>query len=369
MTITGRWTVAALVSALAAGTGVVAQTAKTPAKANEPRRSAAAAVDGNHSSVDADGTTRITRVIPVPKTVSDEAQKVLRRAVSDVDVPATIEQQRAGTDSWQARAGELSRKLYPVRDVSTDTIAGVPVRIITPLEISSANRDRVLLNVHGGGFKVDSGSLTESIPMANLTGTKVIAVLYRLAPEHPFPAAVDDAVAVYKDLLKTYAPQHIVLYGTSAGAILTGQVAVRLKSLRLPLPAALGIFSGFGDFSRHGDSEAMYGLNGLAGYLANPSTEPALDDYVRGTDPRDPLLSPIYADLKGMPPALFITSERDELLSGTVNLHRAFLKAGADARLVVFDALPHAFWNMPELPESKEADATMAAFFKEQLGK
>ena len=79
-------------------------------------------------------------------------------------------------------------------------------------------------------------------------------MLYRLAPENPFPAAVDDSVAVYKELLKTYKPEHIVIYGTSAGAILTAEVAVKLKQLGLPLPAALGIFSGMGDFARNGDS-------------------------------------------------------------------------------------------------------------------
>ena len=119
----------------------------------------------------------------------------------------------------------------------------------------SANQDKVLLNLHGGGFNSDSGSYTESIPIAGYSKIKVVAVLYRLAPEHPFPAAVDDSVAVYKELLKTYQPSHIVIYGTSAGAILTAEVAARLKQLGLPLPAALGIFSGLGDFARHGDSD------------------------------------------------------------------------------------------------------------------
>ena len=114
------------------------------------------------------------------------------------------------------------------------------------------NKDKVLLNLHGGGFNSDSGSYTESIPIASYTGIKVVAVLYRLAPEYPFPAAVDDSIAVYKELLKTYKPEHIVIYGTSAGAILTGEVAVKIKHLGLPMPAALGIFSGMGDFARAG---------------------------------------------------------------------------------------------------------------------
>ena len=130
----------------------------------------------------------------------------------------------------------------------------MPTRVITPTQIPAGKVDRVLINVHGGGFNSDSGSLTETIPVAFMTQTKVVAVLYRLAPEHPFPASVDDTIAVYRELLKTYKPEKIVLYGTSAGAILTAEVAVRLKQLGLPLPKALGIFSGMGDFSQAGDS-------------------------------------------------------------------------------------------------------------------
>jgi acetyl esterase/lipase len=258
--------------------------------------------------------------------------------------------------------------MYPVH-VASDSIAGVPVRVITPLEIPADRRDRVLINLHGGGFNSDSGSLTETVPIANLTQTKVIAVLYRLAPEHPFPAAVDDAVAVYREVLKTYKPAKIAIYGTSAGAILTGEVAVKIKQLGLPLPGALGIFSGLGDFDHVGDSQAMYALAGLSGHLDAPAKPPLDKEYVRETNPRDPVLSPLYADLHGMPPTLFITSGRDMLLSGTTILHRAFLRDGVDAQLVVFEALPHAFWNNPELPESKEADGIMAKFFDKELGR
>jgi epsilon-lactone hydrolase len=319
------------------------------------------------SYIDQNGTAHVTRVVPVPETVSPEAQKSLARQVSDAKVQEPLAERRSKTDAWQARAGRESRSLYPV-NIANDTIAGVPAKIITPLAIPAEKRDRVLINVHGGGFNSDSGSLTETIPIANLTHTKVIAVLYRLAPEHPFPAAVDDTVAVYRQLLKTYKPQKIGLYGTSAGAILTGEVAVKLRQLGLPLPAALGVFSGFGDFSRTGDSQAIYSLNGLSGPLTPPGKTPPLSAYAGSTNLRDPVLSPIFANLKGFPPTLFVTSTRDLLLSGTTILHRAFLRSGVDAQLVVFEALPHAFWNNPNLPESKAADAIMASFFDRHLG-
>jgi acetyl esterase/lipase len=162
----------------------------------------------NTSKIAADGTAYVTRIVPVPATISPEAQKVLARAESDAKVPYTLEQRRTGTDKWQAGVGEASKTLYPV-NIAADTMAGVPVRVITPLAISPEKRGRVLINLHGGGFNSDSGSLSETIPIANLSGIKVIAVLYRLAPEHPFPAGLDDAIAVYKELLKTYKPEHI----------------------------------------------------------------------------------------------------------------------------------------------------------------
>jgi epsilon-lactone hydrolase len=330
---------------------------------NQPQQ----ALQRDSSYIDAIGTAHVVRVIPVPKTVSPEAQELLSRPESDTAIHQDLATSRRNTDVWQAGVGEQLRVLYPVKSISTETIAGVSVRIILPLNIPASEQDRVLIDLHGGGFMSDSGSLSETIPIANLTRTKVVAVLYRLAPEHPFPAAVDDAVAVYKELLKTYQPRNVAMYGTSAGAMLATEVVTRLKQLELPLPAALGVFSGMGDFSRLGDSQAIFALNGLSGHLDPPME--TLRAYIGSNSPTDPVLSPIFSNLHGMPPTLFITSTRDLLLSGTVILHRAFLQAGDDAQLVVFEALPHAFWNNPQLPESREANRMMAAFFNKNLGR
>jgi acetyl esterase/lipase len=306
-------------------------------------------------------------VIPVPQTISPEAQKAISRQEPDQGPQQSLEVRRKMTDAYTARARVEWTKICP-NTIVEDKMAGVPVRLVTPENLPEKNKDKVLLNLHGGGFNSDSGSYTESIPIASYTGIKVIAVLYRLSPEVKFPAGVDDSVAVYKELLKSYKPEHIVIYGTSAGAILTAEVAAKIKQLGLPMPAALGIFSGMGDFARAGDSIAMYGLRGLAGHLDPP--EPGAHDpyYVGATDAKDTILSPIYGDLHGLPPTLFVTSGRDLLLSGTVNLHRAYLNAGVDAHLVVYEALPHAFWYDPRLPEAIEANHIMADFFVKHLG-
>lgn len=320
------------------------------------------------SFIDASGTAHVTRIVPVPQTISPEAQKSLSHTEPDQGPPQPLEQRRKMTDAYTAGARIQWTKICP-NTIVEDKIAGVPVRIVTPEGLPAENNDKVLLNLHGGGFNSDSGSYTESIPLASYTKIKVVAVLYRLSPEVKFPAAVDDSIAVYKELLKTYQPRHIVIYGTSAGAILTAEVAAKIKQLGLPMPAALGIFSGMGDFARAGDSMAMYALRGLSGHLDPP--EPGAHDayYVADTGVKDPILSPIFGDLHGLPPTLFVTSGRDLLLSGTVNLHRAYLLAGVDARLVVYDALTHAFWYNPNLPEAIEANHLMADFFVKQLAR
>jgi epsilon-lactone hydrolase len=362
MCLKPEYAVALLLSASAV---LAAQQSAPPPDQSHPT-TAAEAPSRDSSYIDDQGTAHVTRIVPVPQTISPQAQLILGRREPDQGPPQSLADRRKGTDAYTARARVAWTRLCPNQIVDT-TMAGVPVHVVTPDGMPDANKDKILLNLHGGGFNTDSGSFTESIPIASYTKIKVVAVLYRLAPESPFPAAVDDSVAVYKELLKTYKPAHIAIYGTSAGAILTAEVAAKLKLLGLPQPAALGIFSGMGDFARNGDSQSLYALRGFTGHLDPPQAGPHDPEYAAATDPKDPVLSPIYSDLHGLPPTLFITSGRDLLLSGTVNLHRAFLNAGDDARLIVYDALPHAFWYSTKLPEALEANHAMADFLSKQL--
>jgi len=325
------------------------------------------AQDKNSATFDADGTVHLTRVLPPPATVSPEAQKWLKSLTHGLPVAKTLEEERARTDEWRVKQSAEALRLFPVK-LADAKIGGVRVNLITPMETPEANRNRVLINLHGGGFVVDSGSMIEGIPVANLAKIKVVSVYYRLAPENPFPAAVDDVVAVYKALLRTHKAKSIGIFGTSAGAVLTAAVAVRFRQLGLPLPGALGFFSGLADYSRVGESELMYALFGFPGGLAivDPRhREPS--PYAGKADLKDPVLSPLFADLKGMPPTLLITSTRDVLLSNTAIFHRALLAAGDEAELVVFEALPHAFWLQFDFPETTECLGIMAKYFDRKL--
>ncbi len=355
------------------------------------------------STVTADGTAHITRVVPLPTILSSEARAALAKPGDDkTGLDPDVLRRRAATQKWQDGAGKQSAAVYPVR-ITESKVAGVAVRIVDPLPEAltgpvsgpgsggapfrysaltgapphvgpiardPVHPDRVLIDLHGGGFDSDSGSLTESIPIANLTRTRVVSVLYRLAPEHPYPAAVEDTVAVYRELLKTYKPGKIAIYGTSAGAILTAEVAARLKQTGLPEPGALGIFSGFGDVLHTTDSTALYTLRGFTGPL-QPPAEPfksPIPLYFRDAPPSDPVISPNLGDLHGLPPTLFVSSSRDLLLSATTNMERAWRRDGVPTQMTIFDGLAHAFWNDVSLPESREAYAVMARFFVEQMG-
>ena len=194
--------------------------------------SASTAATRDTSYIDSQGTAYVTRVVPVPPDLSPETRKSLIRTTPDQGPPEPLAARRARMEVSATRQNDTWSKLCP-NTIAESTIAGVPVRIVTPSSLSASNRDKVLINLHGGSFNADSGSFAESIPIAGYTGIKVIAVLYRLAPEHPFPAAVDDAVAVYRELLKTYKP------GARAVTKIPSQNTANGLGIRLRLDAVL----------------------------------------------------------------------------------------------------------------------------------
>lgn len=294
---------------------------------------------------------------PWPDFLSPEAKAGLAADAARPPEPADIAGRRARIDAIQQEIGLPRLARYGV-SMKEDAIAGVPVRIFAPAK--GAAEAPILLNLHGGGFIVDAGSISENAAVAALTGYRVVAVRYRMLPEHAFPAGVDDALAVYRALLADHDPARIGVYGTSAGAILSAELVARLRAEKLPQPAALGFFSGAADLSRVGDS---------AGLFADASGVDALAAlYAGGRPVSDPLVSPQRGDLTGWPATLCLASTRDFLLSGTADFCRAIDAAGASAKLVVFDGLPHAFWAYIDAPESDAAFAVMARFFAERLG-
>lgn len=299
---------------------------------------------------------------PLAETVSPEAREALKSVVN-AGAPPRLPSLVMRTMADQMQNLIVKRRAVEGIDEEKGTMGGVPVRLFSRQGTDRTTAPRMLINFHGGGFELDAGSRAENIPLAaRMPHTVVVGVRYRLAPKHPFPAAVDDALAVYREALSTRSPDSIAIYGTSAGAVLTTQLLARLKFEGLPMPAAAGIFSGAGDLSSVGDCEAF-----LPPIIAGENLAQTVSGYVGTADRKDPLVSPLFGDLSNLPPALLLTSTRDQLLSSTVILHRAMRRAGVAAELEVYDGLPHAFWGWIDCPETDEAFDSMAAFFKRHL--
>ncbi|MEO0319251.1 MAG: hypothetical protein RL404_2928 [Pseudomonadota bacterium] len=308
---------------------------------------------------------------PFAATVSAEAQAAMAPLLSGEGGPemaATLLRNpltRAGvrlavTQQWKPIA-KARAKRFGV-EVGKGRIGGVPVKHVRKQGIDAAADPRLLINFHGGGFLFDGGSLNETIPLAGLTGIPAITVLYRMAPEHPFPAAVDDALAVYREALTERPATAIGVFGTSAGAVLTLQLLARIKAEGLPMPGAAGVFSGAGDLSMIGDCEAF-----LPPIMGTRSAAETLSEYCGDTCRNDPLLSPMSGDLTGLPPTLLMTSTRDQLLSHTILADLALRQAGVSVDLRVYEGMAHAFWGWIDCPESEVALAAQAEFFAKHL--
>lgn len=293
---------------------------------------------------------------PSPPSLSQAARDRLS-ALAQEDPPAqqTIDERRAASERVQQQIGQgrLRRHNVSMREYQ---ISGVPIREFTPQQSVDADAP-ILLNLHGGGFVVDAGSITENASISGLTGFRVIAVRYRLSPENAFPAALEDALAVYRELLKERG--HIVVYGTSAGAILSAQLISRIRDEGLQMPVALGFFSGSGDLSDAGDTVGLEG---------RPTVEAITAMYLGGLAPTDVAASPERGDLTDFPPTLCLTSSRDYLLSATTRFCSKLDAAGVETHIGFYDGLPHAFWAYVDAPESDAAFARMAKFFRDVAG-
>ena len=323
--------------------------------------------------IDKDGTVSLgAHKVPVPKTVSPQAQQFLATSpwgdtpLPEGPIPMWV--MRPFADAHMQAMTEPTRQVYPV-NIEEVEIAGVRCHLVRPLETPPKNQGKALMNLHGGGFVMGSGSLVEAIPIAHLAQVSVVAIDYRLAPEHPYPAAVDDALAVYKAMLAYHKPEQLGIYGASAGGFLTGQTLVRLQREALPTPACAGIFTAGGDLSDLGDAAQIFSLTGFYGDLILPTTHDVSEirAYIGGADPKDPGVSPIFSDLRKFPPTLMMSGTRDALLSSTALMHRALRRVGVDADLHVFEAMPHAHWYNVHLPEARDALQEMAAFFLKHL--
>lgn len=312
--------------------------------------------------------------IPVPNTVSPELQQLIAQPLrAEWNTPPTT------PEGWKALAERLRAGAVPnvkamqerlkVR-VEPGRIAGVKVYTVTPENIAPNNRNRVLIQVHGGCYVLNpaEAALPEAMLISAIGGYRVIAVDYRMPPEAYFPAALDDNMAVYREVLRTTDPRRVGLIGTSAGGALVLEMGLRAKQLGLPMPGAIASGTPMSDSTKTGDTFYTNAMVDNVLVSTEGFCDAAAAFYANGHDLRDPLISPVYGDMSGFPPTILTSGTRDLLLSNTVRVHRKLRNLGIDSFLQVYEGQSHAHYGRDDrIPEVREAFGEISQYFDKHL--
>jgi epsilon-lactone hydrolase len=301
--------------------------------------------------------------------ISPEAERffeITKPQPFDRLTPADAERYRALRQEEQAPMAARLREAL-VDSVDRQTIGGVPTVIVRPKGRLAS--DAIAFYLHGGAYCFGMAFDIASMLMASKLKLPVFSVDYRLAPEHPYPAALDDAGNAYAELTRRFDPSRIVAFGVSAGSGLLLALMLAARDKRLPLPAALAVLTPWTDLTLIGDS---YAIND--GRDARLTRKRMLDKtaaaYAKGADLKSPLLSPVYGDYGGgFPPTLITTGTRDLFLSDCVRLHRNMKRARVPVELTVVEGMWHAFNVAPGVPEAEESRAEIAAFLTDALAR
>jgi len=267
-----------------------------------------------------------------------------------------IQQVRQHTAMMDAR---LSRGVPPVAMEQVD-IAGIPATWFGAPELE---RKGTLLYLHGGAWCLHLPGIYRSLvtALSQQTGMRVLLPDYRLAPEHPFPAGIDDCFAVYRWLAERgCAERPFALAGDSAGGNLSLVTLMRARDALLPLPDCAVLLSPATDLTVSGPSQRY---NAKADPMFSPAAIDLLPDvYCPGQDRRNPLLSPLFGNWNGLPPLLFHAGSTEMLLDDSIRAHDRAVQAGVEAEIEVWVGLPHVFHVFRLIPESRTGVRAVAEF-------
>ncbi len=244
---------------------------------------------------------------------------------------------------------------------------GITVRIIHPKEIDKEFSNAIFVHVHGGAYVFNSSiaGTAEAIILAHLLKIPVFSIDYRMPPDHPFPAAQNDVVVAYQQILKDYPNHSIFMGGTSAGGGLVMSTILKLQDENYKLPVAIFAGTPWTDLTKTGDS--YYINDGIDRLLVTYDgfLEESAKLYADGRELKDPYLSPIYGDLSGFPPTFLLSGTRDLFLSNTVRTHRKLRDSGGKAELVILEGISHGDYLATfNAPESMAAFNDLAKFLK-----
>jgi len=272
-------------------------------------------------------------------------------------------------DEARERMARLTRRPLPLpHGVRHQAVSAQPERGLCPAEwLSVQDPQRTVIYFHGGGYFFCNLETHRPVvaSISRRAQARVLSVDYRLAPEHPCPAAAQDALAWYRATLKDTPAHQIVLAGDSAGGGLVMACLQAARSEGLPMPAGAVLFSPWVDLAGAGESIQT---QAHADVMFTPeSLHHAAQFYLNGRDATDPVASPLYADMKGMPPLLIFASRQEILLSDATRLHDKALLAGGSSQLILMSDMPHVWPMMVLLPEAKVSLRQVAAFMHERV--
>jgi acetyl esterase/lipase len=287
----------------------------------------------------------------------------LRLVIKRRDRPnATLSQMR----QWRVAAERLIPNPPAGTRTTTVDAGGIPaVRVAT----RASQPHRHVLYLHGGGFVTGSSSLYRHLTwrLADATRAHLLSVDYRLAPEHPFPAALQDAIGAYRWLLAQGAdPRHVAVVGDSAGGNLAFALLLKARDENLPLPAAAVGLSPWLDLALESPSLRH---NADADPMLNAPEAPKLVHYYLGDrDPRTPYASPLYGDFAGLPPALIQVGSDEILRDDAVRMAQRLRAAGREVELEIWPRMPHV-WHLfaSVMPEARQAIARIGTFLQSKL--
>jgi acetyl esterase/lipase len=273
----------------------------------------------------------------------------------------------APVERFRAMMERSEPHFRPPKDVAVEPVHmdGIPGEWLIPPDASPRS---VILYLHGGGWTLGWGNVHRRMVahLCRAAASRALVVDYRLAPEHPFPAALEDCLAGYRWLLKHgTAPGDIVIAGDSAGGNLTLATLLSLRDAGEPLPAAAVCIGPMTDLLGSGES---FRTNNDATVTAEFALMMARH-YAGTNDPRSPLVSPYYGDLHGLPPLLIDVGGDEILLSDATRFAEKARAAGVDVRLVVWPGMWHVWHGLaPWLPEARQAIEAIGGFIRERLG-
>jgi epsilon-lactone hydrolase len=283
---------------------------------------------------------------------------------------ASVENQKPGMSLEEARKGlEALTSLTPLAgDIKVEplTVEGMHAEWVSA---PNANEDQVFLYLHGGAYIMGSCKTHRDLAskISRASASTVLVIEYRLAPENPYPAAVEDALAAYRWLLESgVSPEKLVVGGDSAGGGLTMSLLLSLKEAGDPMPAAAVLISPWVDLE--GSGESMISRADLDPWLKPLESKAAPALYIGELDRRDPMVSSIYADLKGLPPMLVHVGDHEILLDDSIRLVNKAREDGVEVSFKIWDEMWHVFQQFA-MPEAAEAIAEIGQYVEEKLSK